>query len=85
MRPRTPKQYFYFRQDEPADQGLYRLLMRHKPAARTKLFRDLVRQGFRQYLKKQRARKESTNGSTLQKQEPVSTIVPPRALDQPWK
>ncbi len=84
---RTRKQYFYFRQHDTTDQALYRLLMRHQPVARTKLFREFVLRGYRQYLKHQRARKKSTNGSALQTHEPTSVTVARRPFDddQPWK
>ena len=86
MRLYARKQAFYFRQDDKTDQALYRLLMRYQPVARTKLFRDIVRRGYRQYLKHRRTRKEPAKGSTLQKQEPVSHTVAPRPVDdsQPW-
>lgn len=77
MRPRTPKHYFYFRLRDATDQALYRYLMRHQPAARTKLFRDFLLDGFRRHLRNQRtrkyrARKHSANGLAVQTHEPVS-------------
>jgi toxin ParE1/3/4 len=62
MRQPAQKHTYYFRRNNETDQDLYRLLMRHPAAARTELFRDMVRSGFRHYLKRRRTKKRQPSG-----------------------
>jgi hypothetical protein len=87
MRQPAQKHTYYFRRNNETDQDLYRLLMRHPAAARTELFRDMVRSGFRHYLKRRRTKKRQPNGSATETHRPGSTTTPRRLIDeaQPWK
>ncbi len=87
MRRPAQKQYFYFRRDDETDQELYRYLMRHQTTARAALFRDIVRSGFRQHLKRRRAKKRPLNGPAPEPRLPTSTTPTrrPSEIAQPWK
>jgi len=80
MRQPAQKYTYYFRRRDETDQTLYRLLMRHQSVARTKLFRDLLSRGFRQYRKQRRVQKEVPTV----KHGP-SAVARPIDDDQPWK
>jgi len=81
MRQPAQKYTYYFRRTDETDQTLYRLLMRHQSVARTKLFRELLLRGFRQYRKQRRAQKELPH----EKRGPLITAARPINDDQPWK
>lgn len=87
MRRPAQKQYFYFRRDDETDQELYRYLMRHQTMTRAAVFRDIVRSGFRQHLKRRRAKKRPLNGQAPEPRLLNPTTPTRRPIDeaQPWK
>jgi hypothetical protein len=87
MHQPAQKYTYYFRRNDETDQKLYRLLMRHPAAPRTELFRDMVRSGFRLYLRRRRTKKRQPNGPAPEIRVAGPTTSTRRLIDeaQPWK